>query len=173
MKHTSSQSGNILFIILIAVAVIAALGAVMMNNGGSQASSMASDQMAQKLKSQIDTIKSALNECNLVHEFGYPATDDQKVVDLECQIDATPTFVKIFSGADIASVVALRGFSQWTYNTNGTDTISIHTEASGDEVTNPVYQNAVTMLASQYSPSEAEFTNDGNELEIRIYLIKP
>lgn len=171
MKHSSTQSGNILFIILIAVAIIGALGAVMMNNGGSQASSMASDQISQKLKSQIDLIKAALNECNLTHEFGYPVGMGTKVRDLQCQIDSTPNFVDIFPTLDKTKVEPLPNFSQWLYDNNDPG-ISIYMD--GNKPADPVYINAITMLASQYNPSEIDVVNDGvGTLSVRIHLTKP
>ncbi len=151
-QSKNTQSGNVLFIVLVAVALIGALGAVLMNNGGSQASSMASDQIAQRLKAQIDTIKSALNECNLTHEFGYPQGMDEKVKDLQCQVDATPNYVAIFPAMDKVAIERLPEFSGWGYDNDGAGTISIITQTD-TSMEDPVYRNAITMLASQDEPS--------------------
>jgi hypothetical protein len=99
--RSNDQSGNVLFYIFIAVALLGALTYVMARGSGENAQTIQANELAEEIKSQAQTIRSAILECNLVQGFGYPPDDDAPTLmeDVECQIDNTPTMQLLFSGA--------------------------------------------------------------------------
>ena len=76
-RPPNSQSGNVLFIIFIAVALIAALTMALMSGGGDQAISMSADRISQELRAQAQSIRSAIVECDLVNNYGYPPASEE------------------------------------------------------------------------------------------------
>lgn len=66
----SHQTGSALIYILIAVALLAALTATFMQSSGQQASSQNSFRTIADLKSQVNIIRSAIQECMLSYQRG-------------------------------------------------------------------------------------------------------
>lgn len=71
MTRRISQKGSALVYILIAIALVAAITATFMDNSSQQVSSQNTFNVATDLKSQIDFIRSSIQECVL----NYPAGD--------------------------------------------------------------------------------------------------
>ena len=169
----NTQSGNVLFIILIAVALLGALGAVMMRSGGEQAVSMSADRISQELKAQAQSIRSALMECVLVNNYGYPAQGANKLAsEAECQIDDVPTYQPIFTGtANRFLPQPPSTFNPWQYTNDNADDIQIYTDST--KPASPAVINALEMLKNQYSADEIEIINDGSNASFRLYITKP
>lgn len=70
MKKEHSQKGSALIYILIAIALMAALTATFMNSSDQQASSQNASKLIGELKSQIEMIRSAIQECVLMNPKG-------------------------------------------------------------------------------------------------------
>ncbi len=70
MAKTQSQRGSALVYILIAIALLAALTATLMNTSNQQSSSQNTFDAAAELISQINFIRSAIQECVLTHPGG-------------------------------------------------------------------------------------------------------
>ena len=67
-----SEEGSALIYILIAIALLGALTMTLMQSGGQQASSQAALRTVVALKTQIDTIQSAVQDCILRYPEGDP-----------------------------------------------------------------------------------------------------
>lgn len=74
MMPRSSQNGSALVYILIAIALVAAITATFMDNSGQQVSSQNTFNVATDLKSQIDFIRSGIQECVLTYPDGDKTT---------------------------------------------------------------------------------------------------
>lgn len=70
MERKSNQSGSALVYILIAIALLAALTATFMNSSSQQTSSQKTFDAATELNSQINFIRSAVQECVLTYPGG-------------------------------------------------------------------------------------------------------
>lgn len=70
MNRKKTQKGSALVYILIAVALLAALTATFMDSSGQQTSSRRSSEIVSELKSQIEFIRSAIQECVVMYPKG-------------------------------------------------------------------------------------------------------
>ena len=73
-RHTSER-GSALVYILIAIALLAALTVTFMQPSSQQTSSQSSFRAVSNIKSQVDTIRSAIQECVLVYRKGDRSID--------------------------------------------------------------------------------------------------
>src|SRR5690349_11131162 len=94
------ENGNVLFYIMIAVVLLGALSYVMTRGAGDSAAGMSATRISEDIKSQAQTIRAAILECNLVYNNGYPPepANPYLVENLQCQVDSTPTYQDIFTG---------------------------------------------------------------------------
>ena len=98
MQRTNEQ-GNVLFFILIAVVLMGALTYTMTNTGGDQSSTnISANRLAEDLQNQAQMIRSALSECTLVNNYGYPDAATSLVKDLKCKTSDTDEQL-IFAGS--------------------------------------------------------------------------
>lgn len=176
--HKAAQSGNVLFIILIAVVLFAALSAVVMRDSGDQASSVSADKLALELQSQAQTIRSAALECEMVNNYGYPPMPPigtGLVKDMQCQLDDTPTYQMMFTGTANRFLPPVpNGFDEWRYDNAQSDPNAISFYITALNPNNAIAANAMEMLRSKYTTDEAAITNTlGAEISLRIYLVKP
>ncbi len=74
-KHYDKERGSALVYILIAIALLAALTATFMKPASQQTSSQSSFRTVSSIKSQIDTIRSAIQECVLSYKKGDKSID--------------------------------------------------------------------------------------------------
>lgn len=174
--HTrdTAQQGNVLFLILVAVALVGALSAVLMQGGGEQAVSMMADKTAQELRAQGQAIRSAILECDLMNNFGYPpqSYDGSEMKDVGCQTDNAPTYQMIFTGtANRFIPQPPGGFAQWRYYNDGAGTISLKICTTSGTV-DAGQASAFSMLAAQYTTTEAD-VNQGGDGCLNIYITKP
>lgn len=75
MTYNNAQNGSALVYILIAIALLAALTVSFMQPSGQQTSSQGSFRAVADVKSQIDTIRSAIQECVLSYKKGDKSID--------------------------------------------------------------------------------------------------
>ena len=171
-----NQSGNVLFYILIAVVLIAALSYVMARGAGDSGAGMVANRLSEQIKSQAQSIRSAILECNLVRGFGYPADPaNPYTLDLvQCQIDSTPTYETLFSGATgrfVPQAPAPLDTTGWIYRNTGGDVYIELTEAmdcAGDQGV----ASAFNILQSQFASTEITGTTcDGVTATFRLYLV--
>ncbi len=179
MIKDNKQQGNVLFMILIAVILMAALSAVMMQGGGEQVVSVNSDRIAIELKTQAQSIRSALLGCDLEYNLGYPPASynalDMK--DVECQIDETPTYQPIFTSTANRYLPPLpapmnASPNAWKYYNDGAGTIYFELSVT-DVAADRTVINGLEMLKTQYSATEATITNDGTTAALRVYITQP
>lgn len=96
-----NEDGNILFYILIAVVLLGSLTMMLSRGSGESASTTSANRISEDIKAQAQLIRSAIVECNLVYNNGYPVASYQnRVKNLTCQTGMTSTDIKgIFNGA--------------------------------------------------------------------------
>ena len=172
--HRHAERGNVLFIIFIAVALLAALSMTLMSGGGEQAISMSSDKISQELFAQSQSIRSAILECNLINNYGYPppSEDGEKMIELECQIGDGPTMQNIFTGtANRVVPPPPSTFVDWIYHNDGAGTIyyDIYSLKPADKAV----IGALEMLKGRYGTDEATIVNDGTNASLAVYVTKP
>ncbi len=172
-RQNNSQSGNVLFIIFIAVALMAALTMALMSGGGDQAISMSADRISQELRAQAQSIRSAIVECDLVNNYGYPPVSEEgkDVKDIECQIGDGPTMQAIFTGtANRVMPPPPSTFGNWVYHNDGAGNITYVIQSS--KPADKAVIGALEMLKAQYSAGEATIINDGTTAQLQIIITK-
>lgn len=172
--HSESQKGNVLFYILIAVVLLGALSYTMSRNSGEQTSvSVQATRIAEELNSQALLIRTAILECVLVNNFGYPATVSTPVKDLECQIDNIPTYRPIFTGT-ASRVLPLppKPFGDWVYSNDGAGNISLSIEAPGSAAGQAGVISGLNQLKANYAPEEITVINDGSSASFILHVTK-
>lgn len=171
--NDKSQSGNVLFMIFIAVALMGALTAVMMRGGGEQATSMTATRISEQLKSQAASIRSAIVECDLTNNLGYPVENAVTLDAVNCQIDATPTYQPLFTGTANRFVpVPPEPFNAWYYNNDGAGTISISIDTPGANAADLGIIQALESLKTQYG-TEVTIVNNGSAASFELFITKP
>ncbi len=185
MTHTlrpsaSNEQGNVLFYVLVCVAIIGALSYVMSQGSGDSASGMQASQISEEIKTQAQTIRSALLECNLVHNYGYPAAPVSGLVaDLECQTGEGPpiTYEDIFSGTGNRFMPPTpKPFTTgWQYvidTATNPDSISIELTDTLNCTANAGLRSAIQILSNQYTSGELVTVCDGTTASIRIFIVQ-
>jgi hypothetical protein len=179
-QTTTAEKGNVLFYILIAVALLAALTYVVARGGGDSGSGMTATRVAEEIKSQSQMIRSAIMECVINNNYGYPAEPVSGLVaDVQCQTSATPTYQTIFSGATGRFMPQPpKPFTAgWAYDVDtGTtpNTISISlTQAMNCAADQGLVSALDDILPTQYATAEVDTTCDGTTANFTLYIVKP
>ncbi len=176
-RQENNQNGNVLFYILIAVALVGALTYVMSRGAGDSGTGAVATRISEDIKAQAQTIRAAVLECVLVHNYGYPAEPGSGLVaDLECQVDDVPNYVEIFSGATGRFLPQPPGpFTGWTYTVDtGTTPDSIYIELSHamDCTGDMGVRSALSILQTQFTADETNGTVcNGTEATFRLNLV--
>ena len=172
------QRGNVLFMILIAVVITGALSATLMQGGGDNAASMNADRLSQELRAQAQSIRSALLECNMTYDHGYPTSGGSQIDldNVQCQIDTGPTYQPIFTGT--ANRVAPRPplpfdgtTDKWKYTNDNAGSIFLELSSTSLAAEKSIIP-ALEHLKNQYAASEVDITNDGSTALFRLYITK-
>lgn len=177
---SASEQGNILFYILLCVVLLAGLSFILTQGSGDSASGMAASQISEEIKTQAQTIRSALLECNLVHNLGYPAQPPSGLVkDLKCQtVDTPAAYEDIFSGtANRTLGLTPKPFTTgWKYTVNsGTTppTITIELNDLINCTANRGLMSAFEILKTQYAAGEIDPpTCTGASAIFKLYIVK-
>lgn len=180
MTHirSNAEKGNVLFYILLCVILLAAISFVLTQGSGDSASGIQASQLSEEIKTQAQTIRSALLECNLVHNYGYPAQPVSGLVaDLRCQTDDVPNYEDIFSGTSnrIMPQTPKPFTTGWEYVVDGSTTppsITIELTDAIDCTANRGLQSAIEILKTQYQAAEIETTCDGTTASFKLYIVK-
>lgn len=177
-KSSENEKGNILFYILLCVVLLAGLSFVMSQNSGDTASGMSASKISEEIKTQAQTIRSAVLECNLVHNFGYPTQPASTFAkDLRCQTDTVPNYEDIFSGTANRVLPLPPGpfTTGWKYLVNGGTTPPTITLELTDLMNcdgNQGLKSALSILTTQYTPAEITTTCSGATASVIIYIVK-
>ena len=177
-NSSSSEKGNILFYILLCVVLLAGLSFVLTNNSGDSSAGIQASQISEEVKTQAQTIRSALLECNLVHNFGYPAQPVSGLAaDLQCQTDTTPTYENIFSGTSnrVMPPTPKPFTTGWQYTVNGVTTpptITIELTDAINCTANRGLMSAIEILKTQYQATEIDTVCNGTTATFRVYIVR-
>ena len=172
------EQGNVLFYILICVVLLAGLTFVLSKGSSDSASGMQASQISEQIKTQAQTIRSAVLECNLVHEYGYPPQPASTLVkDLQCQTDDTPHYEDIFSGtANRVLPLPPKPFTTgWKYLVNGgtsPPTITVELTDAISCTGNRGLQSAIEIIKTQFTTDELTTVCDGGTASVKIYIVK-
>ena len=184
MNRNTAQKGSALVYILIAIALLAALTATFMDSSSQQTTSQNTFNTVTDLNSQINFIRSSIQECVLTYPAGsttligttnvpYPvnpastyftgstlgvSANDQAIF-LRCPgnpgVDNNHTV--IFGGASGKFLPPIpKLFNAWTYY-SGPDGVFFYT---GTNKTDAFIATALTKLDEQYSECEADVINN-------------
>lgn len=179
MHRQQGQKGSALVYILIAIALLAALTSVFMGSGNQQKTAQDANKLVMELKSQIDFIRSAIQECVLTYPDGdsgytgygtkpYPLQPSSPylsspvggswVPDIRCPGNPgnSNNHAKIFGGATGKFMPSPpKNFNNWWY-VNGTDGVFMDIATTK---TDAYIKNALTKLDGMFEECEADLVN--------------
>lgn len=173
----SKEDGNVLFYVLLCVVILAALSFVLTQNSGDSAAGMSANKISEDVKAQAQTIRSALLECNLVNNKGYPAQPVSGLAkDLQCERE-DGTFEDIFTGTSNRFMPPIpKPFTtgwQYTVNTGTTPhTVTIELTDAMDCTGNAGLKSAIEILKTQYTTDELDTVCSGASASVKIYIVK-
>ncbi len=179
-SKNSSQKGSALVYILIAIALLAALTATFMDSSSQQTTSQNTFNTVTDLNSQVNFIRSAVQECVLT----YPAGDSTLVTSFETvpyPLNPSSTYLDTPAANNQAKFLRCPGnpgnsnnhavifggssgkfmppapalFSDWVYY-NGPDGVFFYTATNKSDA---YLQTALAKLDDQYSECEADVIN--------------
>ena len=174
-QYNRSQAGNVLFYILVAVGLFAALNVAFMKGGSDSAVSMSANRMAQLLKTQAHSIRASVIECVLTYpDAGYPAEAASGLAkDIECTPADRPDF-EIFSGqAGRFMPQPPDPFNQWQYSNDGAGTIQISIATDPSMADDPGVTTALGYLDPQFSDDEVTIVRDGTTASFTLTMTSP
>jgi hypothetical protein len=162
--NTSRQSGNVLFYIFLCVALLGALTMALTRGGGEQAAATTSFRASEDIKTQAQIIRSAIMECMLVQNSGYPTEPASKLLsDVQCEM-AYGTPQNLFTAQAARAIPQPpTSFNPWQYTNSGNGayvSASIKsTRASSPSVVNSLSALADIFKATQTSSSSKVYQN--------------
>lgn len=175
-----NQSGSVFFYILAAVAMLGALSYVMSRGSGDSASGLQASRIADDIKTQAQLIRSAIIECNLVYQIGYPL-DPGTPTDigvLQCRTDGGGGVQNMFDGTTgrfepEAPPVFTAG---WVYGIDTTppttDTVYIELNQATNCTANAGLSSAFQILTSSFTASELTGTVcNGTTARFRLNIV--
>ena len=131
VKRTAHEHGNVLFYIFLCVILLGALTVYMTsNNGDDQASGSAAFRNSEALKSQAQGARSAVMECFLIYNAGYPAQPVSGLLsDVQC--DTSNGLQNIFTAQSARAIpIPPVPFDAWTYTNTGSTFIKVTTTSA-------------------------------------------
>ena len=181
MKKKSSQKGSALIYILIAIALLAALTATFMDSSSQQTTSQNAFNTVTDLNSQINFVRSAIQECVLT----YPSGDDALAgvaTNMPYPINPSSTYLTDEAANDEARNIRCPGnpgnsadhadifagssgkfmppapslFGEWTYY-NGVDGVFFYIAT---DKTDAFLETAMKKLDDQFSECEADLVDN-------------
>jgi hypothetical protein len=171
------EKGNILFLILIAVVLLAALSYVIAKPGGDSVVASSANRISEGLKSQAAFFRSGIIECPLINNYGYPVQPGSGLAkDTQCEINDTPTYQDIFKGqGGRFAPQPITPFGDWTYTVNGATTppsISISVTKAMNCANDVTMKSAMDQIAMQFTTGEATIVCDGSAATFTLYIVK-
>lgn len=187
MEHSHRERGSALVYILIAIALLAALTVTFMEPSSQQATSQNTFESVSDLNSQVNFIRSSVQECVLTYPAGdnalagttntpYPVNPTSTYLDTPDADDGVRNIrcpgnpgdsndhIDIFSGTSGKFMPPAPDlFTDWIYY-NGTDGVFFFT---GTPNTDAYLQSAMQKLDEQFSECEADVIDaSGGEVEM-------
>ncbi len=130
-KMKYNEHGNVLFYIFLCVILLGALTMMLSNRGGDeQASGSAAFRNSEEMKSQAQGARSAVMECLLLYNSGYPVQPGSGLLnDVMCDLQTGPQ--SIFTAQSARAVpVPPAPFDPWTYTNTSSTFIKISTTSA-------------------------------------------
>jgi hypothetical protein len=174
-RSKRSQAGNVLFYVLVAVGLFAALNVAFMKGGADSGVAMSANRMAQLLKTQAHSIRASVIECVLTYpDAGYPAEAPSGLArDIECDPADRPAY-GVFSGqAGRFMPQPPQPFNAWQYTNDGAGTIQISIATDTADASDPGVTTALGYLEPQFSSDEVTIVNDGTTASFTLILTSP
>ncbi|HEY1096871.1 MAG TPA: hypothetical protein VGF14_06480 [Alphaproteobacteria bacterium] len=150
-QANTSQSGNVLFYILICVALLGVLTYTMSSGGQEQAAGASAFRMSEDIKAQAQGIRSALLECVLVQNAPYPAQPGSgDLADAQCDM-ASGGAQSIFTAQSARALpLAPNPFGDWKYTNTTNSFIKASLIVPSNRASSATVRNVLVGLAESF-----------------------
>jgi hypothetical protein len=162
IQLSNREAGNVLFYILLCVALLALLTYTMSSGGNEQATGTTSFKLTEDIKSQAQGIRSAILECVLVQNAAYPLQPvSGNLNDVECAM-ASGGNQNLFTAQSARALPIPPGpFNAWTYTNVGNTFIKASLTVPSNRASSQTVRNVLSGLADAYHVTE---TSPGNHI---------